>query len=288
MAKSSSRSKRRRAAVRSAKRTKTNTWWYGLTALILIAGIALVAYARANNNEVVPLVYDQNQPASSAHNVKAHLHAALGVYDCDHWVGDDSGTGLWAWPATTPDGRPAQANNTAVYAGMHSHADGIIHMEPTTADAAGKHATVGKYFSYGGWDVSSSGYDFLSGAKEVKVKNGDKCGSEPGKLQWATAKLQGSDTGKQVTWTEHTGNPGSFKLNNDDVVVIAFLPQSKSVVNLPNPPSVAKLPDAFNAENGNTTPTTLPTFSTSPPSTAKTSNTTATSPTTSATATTAP
>ena len=283
----SSRSKRRRAAVRSAKRTKTNTWWYGLTALILIAGIALVAYARSQNNEVLPLVFDQNQPANSAHNVKAHLHAALGVYDCDHWVGDKNGSGVWQWPASTPDGRPAQANNTNLYAGMHSHSDGIIHMEPTTADAAGKHATVGKYFSYGGWDVSSSGYSFLSGSDEVKVKNGDKCGSEPGKLQWATGKLEGSDTNKQLTWTQHTGNPGSFKLNNDDVVVIAFLPESKSVVNLPNPPSLVHLPDAINNE-GNSTPTTLLQHLPTPTTTAPKSNTSATSPTTSATATTTP
>jgi hypothetical protein len=283
----SSRSKRRRAAVRSAKRTKNNTWWYGLTALILIAGIALVVYARANNNDVLPLVFDQNQPANSPHNIKAHLHAALGVYDCDHWVGDQNGTGVWQWPASTPDGRPGQVGNINAYAGMHSHSDGIIHMEPTTADAAGKHATIGKYFDYGGWDVSSTGYDFLSANNEVKVKNGDKCGSEPGKLQWATSKLEGSDTAKQLTWTAHTGNPGGFKLNNDDVVVIAFLPESKSVVNLPNPPSLVHLPDAINNE-GNSTPTTLPTFSTSPPTSGKTSKTTAPTPTTSATVTTKP
>ena len=46
---SASRAKRKRkAAVRSAKRSRNNTWWYGLTALILIAGIGLVIYARAN------------------------------------------------------------------------------------------------------------------------------------------------------------------------------------------------------------------------------------------------
>jgi len=283
----SSRSKRRRAAVRSAKRAKSNTWSYWLIGLILVAGIALVVYARSQNNEVVPLVYDSNQPANSAHNLKAHLHAALGVYDCDHWVGDSNGSGVWQWPASTPDGRPAQAGNTNAYAGMHSHSDGIIHMEPSTADAAGKHATVGKYFDYGGWNVSSTGYDFLSGSNEVKVKNGDKCGSTPGTLQWATSKLQDSNTGKQLTWTPHTGNPGSFKLNNDDVVVIAFLPEGKNVTSLENPPSLVHLPDAANNE-GNSTPTTLAQHIPTPSSTEPTSNSTATSPTTSATATTAP
>src|SRR5262249_24873387 len=160
---------------------------------------------------------------------KSHLHAALGVYDCDHWVGDQNGTGVWAWPAATPQGSPGQVKNTNAYAGLHSHCDGIIHMEPQTADAAGKHATVGKYFDYGGWEVSSDSFDFLTGSNEAKVKNGDKCGDKPGTVQWATSKLEGTDTGKQLKWTVHSGNPGSYKLNNDDVVVIAFLPEGKSV-----------------------------------------------------------
>ncbi|HET9730812.1 MAG TPA: hypothetical protein VFR41_15380, partial [Acidimicrobiia bacterium] len=140
-----SRSKRR-AAVRSAKRSRTNTWWYGLTAIVLIAGIALVVYAKATAPGAVgPLVS------------KDHWHAALGVYDCDHWLGNgQKGPGTWDWPGTSSTG--IFRVGTQVYAGMHSHGDGIIHMEPSQSDEAGRNATVGRYFSFGGWNLSSTGY----------------------------------------------------------------------------------------------------------------------------------
>src|SRR5919201_3715244 len=135
-----SRTKRRRAAVRSAKRARSNNWWYGLTALIVIAGVALIVYARATSAGNEPPLLDSNSP-------QHHLHAALGVYDCDHWMSDGSGNGVWNWPAVANiNGQqtPGRAGTNA-YAGLHSHDDGVIHMEPATTDETGTHATVGKY-----------------------------------------------------------------------------------------------------------------------------------------------
>jgi hypothetical protein len=240
MAKSSPK---RRAAVRSAKRARTNQWWYWLTAIILIAGVGLIVYVRATEAEPEgPYVLDQvNQ--TNPHNKDSHWHAALGVYDCDHWLGDGTGDGVWAWPAATPSGSPARFNNTNIYAGLHSHADGIIHMEPQVNEEAGKNATIGKYFEFGGWDVSSSGYDFLG----TKRQNGDKCGDKPGKLSWGVAQMDptASDaTTKKYKFDVRDGDPGSFKLTNDNIVVIAFLPEGKTIADIGNPPSVAKLPDA--------------------------------------------
>ena len=107
-----------------------------------------------------------------------------------------------------------------LYAGMHSHNDGIIHMEPQSADEEGHHATVGKYFDFGGWKLSSTSYDFLG----TKVKNGDKCGSGTGTLTWALAKWDGSNPPGKQKYTLKTGNPASYKLFQGDIVVIAFLP----------------------------------------------------------------
>ena len=86
----SSRTKRS-AAVRSAKRARTNQWWYAITAIILIAGIGLIVYVKNSQAEPEgPYVMDQvNQ--TNPKNRDSHWHAALGVYDCDHWVGDGSG-----------------------------------------------------------------------------------------------------------------------------------------------------------------------------------------------------
>src|SRR3954468_6753821 len=95
-----SRSKRNRA-VRSAKRTRNNTWWYGLIAVVLIAGMAMVVYARANVAAAEgPFVHDPGKSAQSKENLNSHWHAALGVYDCDHWMGDTPGSGIWNWTPT--------------------------------------------------------------------------------------------------------------------------------------------------------------------------------------------
>ncbi len=240
----SSRTKRR--AVRSAKRSKQNNWWTILTVLVLIAGVAVIFYARmSERDDVGPFVADQNKKPDDKVNVESHWHAALGVYDCNRWVGDGSGDGVWAWPGTSQEG--IFRVGTRVYAGMHSHEDGIIHMEPSTADESGWNATVGKYFKFGGWKVSEDGYEFLGSNKH----NGDKCGDQPGHFVWGVGKLTG-DPAQKVVIEEKTGNPAHYKLYNDDVVVLAYLPEGQSLADLPNPPSVINLPDAGSSarENG--------------------------------------
>lgn len=254
-----SRAKRKRAAVRSAKRSRHNTWWYGLTAIVVIAGIALVVYARASAPAPVgPYLPDANNPTKK----DTHWHAALGVYDCDHWMGDSTGTGIWNWPAATPSGTPARADNTQVYAGLHSHDDGVIHMEPAVSAEAGRNATLGLYFEYGGWKLSSTGFTFLG----TTVKNGDKCGSTPGTMQWALGKWDGTN-GKQ-TYALQTGNPAKHKLNQAEIVILAFLPPGKSATSLGDPPSVTNggLSRALGGQtpenNGMGVPTTAPAVTT--------------------------
>jgi len=269
-----SRAKRKRAAVRSAKRSRHNTWWYGLTAIVVIIGVALVVYARATApSPVGPFL--QN---ASGTKKDTHWHAALGVYDCDHWMGDTPGSGIWNWPNATSSGSPSRASNPSVYAGMHSHDDGVIHMEPVTSDEAGKNATVGTYFDFGGWKLSSSGYTFLG----TTVKNGDKCGTSPGTLQWELGKWDGTN-GKQK-YTVQSGNPRSHKLLEGDIVVIAFLPPGKTLASIGDPPSVKNLANALNAEApaGAGPATTMPPIVT--PTTKPASGTPTTKPTTGTTA----
>ncbi len=244
-----SRAKRKRAAVRAAKRSRNNSWWYGITALVVIIGVGLVVYARETAPASVgPYISDKSLGPAEGHNADSHWHAALGVYDCDHWLGDTPGSGIWQWPGTTTAG--ISRVGTQVYAGMHSHNDGLIHMEPAASEEAGRNATVGKYFEYGGWKLSATGYDFLG----TKVQNGDKCAKGgAGTLQWELAKW--NDTQQPQKYTVEKGNPADYKLYNKDIVVIAFLPAGKSITTLENPPSVAKLP---NPAEGGSTATTLP------------------------------
>jgi hypothetical protein len=253
---------------------------------VVIVGVALVVYARATApSPVGPFLQDASNPTKK----DTHWHAALGVYNCDHWMGDNSAKpGTWNWPNATPTGSPARASNTNVYAGLHSHDDGVIHMEPAVSEEAGKNATVGKYFDFGGWKLSSSGFSFLG----TTVKNGDKCGTATGTLQWEVGTWDGDTTGKvKQTYKVMTGNPASYKLKQYDIVVIAFLPPGKTLASIGSPPSVPNLATALGAENtpagsvttmpptGSSTPTaptTTPSGSTTPTTKPKTGSSTPT------------
>ncbi len=112
-------------------------------------------------------------------------------------------------------------------------------MEPAVSEDAGKNTTVGRYFDYGGWKLSSTGFTFLG----TTVKNGDKCGTAPGTLQWETGKWDGT-SGKQK-YTVQSGNPASYKVSQDDIFVIAFLPAGKSIASIGDPPSVPNLAKAL-------------------------------------------
>jgi len=238
-----SRTKRNRTAVHSAKRSRSNRWWYGVTALVLIAGMGLLVYARRSEPpEVGPFIMDSANP-NNPRNKDAHWHAALGVYDCASWLGN-SGEGIWNWPFANPSGGPSRADANNVYAGLHSHADGIVHMEPSVSEDAGNNATLGRYLRYGGWSADADGYDFLG----TKRKTGDTCDGKPGRFQWATAAWDGSEPPGPQKYTVRTGNPSDLKLDNGEIVILAFVPEGKDLSEIGNPPSIKNLPGAENIE----------------------------------------
>ena len=172
------------------------------TVIAAVVPIALFAGCGGPPWPVGPYVADP----TNATKPDTHRHAALDVYDCDHWLSDSSGSGIWNWPAATPAGGPARANAPALNAGPHSHDDGVIHMEPVVPSEAGKNATVGLYFDYGGWKVSATGYSFLDNS----VENGHACGRGSGTLQWETARWNPSRGAQD--YTVGSGNPAQHKL----------------------------------------------------------------------------
>jgi hypothetical protein len=219
-----------------------------LTAIVVIAGIAGIVYTQATKAAPVG-PYLQN---ASGTKKDTHWHASLGVYYCDRWLSDGTKPGAWNWPYVNAAGQPSQAKNPSVYAGMHSHDDGVIHMEPLVTAETGKNTTVGLYFNYGGWKLSSTGFSFLG----TTVKNGDQCGGGPGTLQWETGKWDGT-TGKQK-YTVQTGNPADYKLFQDDMVVIAFLPPGKSIASIGDSPALPNLGKAMGVSEALGTATTMP------------------------------
>lgn len=201
------------AAARKGGRRSDRT--LGIAAIvILVLGITLVLVLRPTTD-------------ASGLQFGDHWHSALGVYVCDHW---DGGA---AWPTPVGSGGGPVRIGTQIYAGLHSHTDGLIHMEPQTSDEVGKNATIGTYFKFNGFEVSATHVKFITEDKS----NGDKCGSAPGRLHWS------------VNGKVHTGNPASYELHDSDVIVIAFLADTKKITSLGQPPSVANLPNAEGATN---------------------------------------
>ncbi|MDQ1520784.1 MAG: hypothetical protein QOI55_1857 [Actinomycetota bacterium] len=205
---------RRRAAAVKARRTKSGSpFWYAATGVIIIVGVIAIAMSRGSNAAVAPFANTD------------HWHAALGVNVCGTWL-----------PNT-----PAFENRagTSVRAGLHSHADGLMHIHPYSSDEAGKRATVGLFLKYGGWKVTSDQLQVWDTNKPHK--NGEKCDGKPAKVRWS------------VNGKERTGNPGAYRAQQGDVVALAFLPAGQKIGTPPQAKDLATPSDT--GASATTTPT---------------------------------
>ena len=233
MGKASSMKKVTRAASTGGGRTsrgRTPWLWYLSIALVCALGIAGIAQSRhqrqvklAAGTSIPPKLAKGSTPAD-------HWHMAYGFYLCDHFAPD--------LPADPEKG------------GIHTHADGLIHVEPVVVDDTGTHATVGRFLKLAGVTTTD---------KEIKLpgdktyKNGDKCGDKTGEVEaWVG--------GKQVP-----GDPRNIRIKDGSNITIAFVPKDTKV---PETPSVKNIPTANNAEEPSATTTTVP--GTPPGSTATT------------------
>jgi hypothetical protein len=186
-----------------------------LTAVVSIGAVALIAVIATRDHDPVTLHGDVLRAVGPTR--ADHWHAALGVYDCGRWVPN------WSTPMSS-SGFPAQAG-TDDYAGLHSHGDGIIHMEPVSNRDTGRNATLGRYFTYAGFELSAASIDFV----DVHDKNGESCNGEQGVLRWA------------VNGKEFLGNPADYKLFDGDVIELVFTTADASLPPLSAVPSYPAL-----------------------------------------------
>jgi hypothetical protein len=221
----SSRQKRRTYQTPKRSRTNANFVWYVATAILVLAGTLGVVLSRTNSASGIG-------PTSSD-----HWHAALGVDDCGKWAPN------WLTPVDPSAGTPVRSGST-IYAGMHSHGDGLIHMEPQSSADTGKHATVGEYFKFAGFKVNATSIKFgtLDPSTTVIEKNGNKCDGKPGVLRWA------------VNGKEKTGDPGKYKIFNGDVIEIVFTTADAKLPPKTAVPSYAELQNILGNPNKPETP----------------------------------
>jgi hypothetical protein len=189
--------------------------------------------------------------AAEAPLVSDHWHAAYGFDICGNFLPD------------LP--QPPQL------IGLHTHGDGVIHIEPQdpTLDT-GKNANLGRFVSgYPGLELSSTKLTVLNQTWE----NGkQKCGDKPGEIRVVS-------NGKPYT---PPNDPSKLKVPKNGWITIAFVPKG---TNVPPPPDwQAKVARANGTAANFQMPTTVPGATPSsapgatPPSTPASAPPTSTSP----------
>lgn len=210
-----------RARYRKPKRRNSSTGWNIGIAAIVVAGLAaLIVTVAANRQEA------SARPRAGNPNTGApgdHWHASLDVNIC----------GTWAPPAPAFE---SEAGNPNVRVGIHSHADGLIHIHPFNSSEAGTNATVGRFLDYGGWKADAGSLSLWPDAKgkDIKDKNGDTCtlpdgSKKAGLVRWF------------VNGKEHTGSVSDYPPKDQDKIVVTFDPKGTKLSDLGAPPNQAIL-----------------------------------------------
>lgn len=220
MASSSSAKKVARVAAKSGSGTpagastgSSRNWLFGLGIVVIIAlGIGVVAMARSENegygnNTTPPKANLQNGDPFD------HWHAAFAIEVC--------GTEL----------DPVQDGPTDVQ-GIHTHGDGLIHIHPFTRSAAGKRATMARYFKQVGLTVTDTGFELPDGMTmadgATTVKEGETtCAGKPGELvmaHWEDAATAAGTKPDKI----YRGDFGDIRFTEDlGAFTLAFIPKGQ-------------------------------------------------------------
>jgi hypothetical protein len=255
---------RSRAAMRSKyrkpKRRRSGSFgWNVAIAVVVIVGVVAVVLTRGGGESAGS---GPPRAADAAANVAGdHWHTALDVNICGEWLD----------PAPAFE-KPFDSPNQVANSGIHSHADGLIHTHPFVVSEEGNNATIGKFFDYGGWGLSSTSID-LGGANGAHAQWQGPA-SAPKKTSWSNGDVCpfGQYKGKkvQLTWAvdgkKKTGNPADYKQKDGETFAIYLLPEGADT---PFPPaactSFAQISDANNAILSKNSPCRTETPSTTAP-----------------------
>ncbi len=181
--------------------------------LIVVVGIGVVAVARTQRD------------AESRPGLSDHWHSAYAVWDCTDGEGG----------AFQPifEGRRNSQGYPYDPEGIHSHSDGLIHIHPFTANAAGEDAVMAKFFEamFVTMDVNgitAAEFGVISAADAV-------CDGQPAVMQivrWSSALTAESAQPDERIYEDF----GDVRFKNDgEAFTIALAPRDAVV---PLPPTV--------------------------------------------------
>ena len=214
--------------------------------LIILLGTSLVIYARSTRADALSPKLNVGVAGGGGGD---HWHAALGIYNCDHFETDPIVRGA-NWPDAS---------------GIHSHDDGIIHIHPFVSSATGSRARLKVFFDTMGLKFSDSSLELTNGNTLV---SGTDCNGKKATLRVARFNIDTPDKPVEII----TKNlPNVRFLADREAFTIALVPDG---VDIPIPPTAANLDALAGVDTGATAPaetatgTTNPTDSTIPDSSA--------------------
>jgi hypothetical protein len=212
MARSNKYSRARiRAKVRRPKRRGGGRWYYGVLGAVVVAGTVGIGLSAGGGADVHPTIFTGTSGD--------HWHAAFDVNVCGDWLNN-------------PPEFTKRADNPNVYAGLHTHNDGFIHVEAAVSSEAGNNATLARFLEYGGWAWSRDSLSMWAGPAtdptQTDWSNGDECpagstlAGQTGVVRWS------------LNCKEKTGDANKYKIRDGDVVALAFLPKGEEIGVPPN------------------------------------------------------
>ena len=224
------------AGVSRAPGQRRNMGYPVLIGGILIAGLVLTFFAREESRASA-----SEAPVAN----RDHWHAAFGIDACGAWE-----------PALGDAGPDAQ--------GIHTHADGLIHIHPFVGAAAGENATFSKFAEQVGIELGDGEFTLPDGRTYA---NGDDCEVEEGEVEPGRVALyvwppQATDATEPEIVTEDLGEE-RFR-RDGQVFVLAFVPEGAEVSLPPSMSELANPSDLEQPPEQGTTEYTVPAGSDAP------------------------
>ncbi|MHB1930871.1 MAG: hypothetical protein ACYDEN_06490 [Acidimicrobiales bacterium] len=240
MGKASSSKKVARVAGIGGGRTNRSrrSWGYRtLIAVVVVVGVALTYTSRQgyiNRVHNATVANAQVQPKVGG----TPWNEGYGVWIC----------GKWAPPI----------KRSVTTTGISTAGNGVIHIAPKIAAAAGRNATLGEFATSVGMTLSGNQVQLPRGKDYV---NGNNCGSQPAEVYVKQYAFVGAPTGVVLAQ-----DPRAVRLQDQALVTIAFVPRSEKG-KIPPPP--ASVQGALQKAATPPTTTTLPPATTVPSTTTK-------------------
>jgi hypothetical protein len=183
---------------------------------VVLLGTGLVVFSRENRDEAIPPTLND------------HWHAAYGIWNCGEW-------------------EPQLVDAGADLNGIHTHADGVIHIHPFSSAATGNRATLERFFETTGVDYSDSRIVLPTG---TVLDEEAGCEGDPATLK--VARWPADDANAEPEVLEESLDAIRFR-EDREVLTIALVRDGESIPRPESVPTLDNLSDVIEAPT-----TTLP------------------------------